>query len=68
MGCILNAIDDDIEDYEILCEKFGDKVQYKTGESYNFGCGWSSTHSSPDCYGKHCRKLKERNDAMTERG
>lgn len=51
MGDILKAIHDDMEEYEDLCQKYGEEVQ--------------STPTSqgvylPDCYGNHARQLKER--------
>jgi hypothetical protein len=47
MGSIMSAISDDIDTYEALCEKYGEKVQHD--------------HHGPDCYGKHATELKARN-------
>lgn len=48
MGSLLGRIRDDIEEYEELCERYGEKPEYSYG--------------SADCYGEHCKKLKERRD------
>ena len=49
MGSIMSAISDDIDDYVHLCRKYGEPVQY--------------SHGSADCYGDHCRELRNRRDA-----
>ncbi len=51
MGSIMSAIRDDIEEYEALCEKYGEKVSYKpTAQGVQL----------PDCYGDHAAQLKFR--------
>lgn len=51
MGSIMSAIRDDIEEYEALCEKYGEKVQRKpTAQGVPL----------PDCYGAHAGQLKFR--------
>ncbi len=47
MSDILSAISDDIEEYEDLCQQFGEQVQ-------------RSDDGSPDCYGSHAKILKKR--------
>jgi hypothetical protein len=42
----MSAIHDDIKEYEALCKKYGESVQYKAG--------------SPDCYGAHAADLEKR--------
>lgn len=56
MGSIMSAISDDIEEYEALCKRYGEEVQYK--------------HSGPDCYGKHKDELewKLQQDKRAEEG
>lgn len=44
MGSIMSAIADDIDHYEWLCTRFGEKTQY--------------SHGSADCYGSHAEELK----------
>lgn len=51
MGDILGAIQDDINEYEALCRKYGEKVLTNTNR-------WGVT--SPDCYGKHADALQAR--------
>lgn len=46
MGSVISAINDDMDEYEHLCEKYGEKVQYWTG--------------GPHCYGEHALGLKKR--------
>ncbi len=46
MGSIISAISDDIDEYEALCRKYGEKIQYSYG--------------SADCYGEHADSLKYR--------
>ncbi len=51
MGSIISAIHDDMEDYERLCERYGEKPHVKP-----------DVRGIPllDCYGAHASKLKER--------
>lgn len=49
MGSIMSAIRDDIEEYEALCERYGERPQYSYG--------------SADCYGEHAKELKKRAEA-----
>jgi predicted HicB family RNase H-like nuclease len=44
MGSIMSAISDDIDTYEHLCGRYGEKVQY--------------SHGSANPYGEHCEELK----------
>jgi len=44
MGSIMSAISDDIDHYEYLCDRYGEKVQY--------------SHGSANPYGSHCDELK----------
>lgn len=48
MGSIISAIYDDIHEYEALCDRYGEKIQY--------------SHGSADCYGAHASGLKKRRD------
>jgi hypothetical protein len=51
MGSIMSAIRDDIEEYEALCAKYGEKVRTKpTAQGVQL----------PDCYGKHAAEMKFR--------
>lgn len=51
MGSIMSAIRDDIEEYEALCAKYGEKVHHKpTAQGVPL----------PDCYGEHAAQLKFR--------
>jgi len=51
MGSIMSAIRDDIEEYEALCAKYGEKVHYKpTAQGVQL----------PDCYGAHADAMKFR--------
>jgi len=56
VGSIISAISDDIDEYEALCERYGETVQYKS--------------SGPDCYGPHCDELKwkREQDTRAEQG
>ncbi|GEM_PF-2682619 len=54
MSDMMKAIDDDIDDYKRLCDKYGEKVRYGSVR-------WGRGHTQlPDCYGKHAESLKER--------
>ena len=46
MTNIFSAIRDDIKEYEELCNKYDEPVQYN--------------YDSPDCYGEHAKELKNR--------
>jgi hypothetical protein len=51
MGSIMSAIRDDIDEYEALCEKYGEEVQRKpTVQGIML----------PDAYGEHADALKFR--------
>jgi len=50
MGSIISAINDDINHYYYLCEKYNEKPQMIEIK------GWPE----PDCYGKHATELKDR--------
>ncbi len=54
MGSIISAIHDDIEDYQWLCQKYGEKV-VTTPDRYG--------NQLPDCYGPHAKSLEERERA-----
>lgn len=43
---MLKAIATDIEDYRILCNRYGQEPRFKDG--------------NPDCYGDHANTLKKR--------
>ena len=47
MGSIMSAIRDDIEEYEALCSKYGEGIQY-------------SPSGSAACYSDHAARLKFR--------
>ena len=51
MGSIISAIHDDMEDYERLCEKYGEKPRVKP-DAYG--------NRLLDCYGAHATELKRR--------
>jgi len=51
MSDIISAIHDDMDDYEFLCEKYGERVRMKDFE--------------PDCYGAHAKKLEKREQKET---
>ena len=53
MGDLMKAISEDIDAYVALCEKYGERVREKD--------------SSPDCYGKHAKKLRDRNEKELKR-
>jgi len=50
MGSILSRISDDIREYERLCEKYNEPVQYDG--------------NTPDCYGKHAMQLQRKQAKM----
>lgn len=46
MGDMITSINEEIETYKALCEKYGESVQM-------------DVDGFPDCFGEHARKLKE---------
>lgn len=58
MSNILSAINDDMDWYQTLCERFNEKPQYK-----------NDVRGFPllDCYGKHADKLQKRYDKKVGR-
>lgn len=59
MTDIMSKIADDLEEYQSLCKKYGEKVQTTQDR-------WGK--SSPDCYGKHAQKLYDRMLAEQKNG
>lgn len=52
MSDLMSAIRDDMDEYESLCHKYGEEIQYSK-DAYNY--------RMVDCYGKHAEELKEKN-------
>lgn len=51
MGSIISAIDDDINHYYYLCEKYNEKPVMLNDSKHFY---------EPDCYGKHAKELELR--------
>jgi hypothetical protein len=58
MGSILSAIDDDMDDYVALCERFGEQPQ-RAPDAY--------VNLLLDCYGAHAKELRKRSDELRYR-
>lgn len=51
MSDTLSVIRDHMKDYELLCEKYGEKVRY-------------DKNGNPDYFSKHARALRRKDDAV----
>lgn len=58
MSDIISAINDDMEEYESLCKRYGEKPRYSPD---------SRGYPLLDCYGKHAEALKEKRDQEREK-
>jgi hypothetical protein len=53
MSSLIDTISRDIAEYERLCYKYNEVVEYSAAATYGH-------RPVPNCYGKHAKKLKQR--------